>query len=64
MPPAKKEKRGGRPMALKTEPMHSRASRQLALLVAALVVAVALPAEASAARYGSRTLRSAPAAAT
>ena len=37
--------------------MHSRASRQLALLVAALVVAVALPAEASAARYGSRTLK-------
>lgn len=37
--------------------MHSRASRQLVLLVAALVVAVALPAGASAARYGSRTLK-------
>jgi cell wall-associated NlpC family hydrolase len=37
--------------------MHSRASRHLSPLLAALVVAVALPAEASAAPYGSRTLR-------
>jgi cell wall-associated NlpC family hydrolase len=44
-------------MALETDPMHSRALRQLTLLLAALAVAVALPAEASAARYGSRTLK-------
>jgi cell wall-associated NlpC family hydrolase len=37
--------------------MHSRAPRQLMLVVAALAVAVALPVDASAARYGSRTLK-------
>ena len=37
--------------------MHSRPSRHLTLLLAALLVAAAVPAEASAARYGSRTLR-------
>jgi cell wall-associated NlpC family hydrolase len=37
--------------------MSSRAVRHLMPLVAALTVAVALPAEASAARYGSRTLK-------
>src|SRR5215210_6596586 len=36
--------------------MHSRAWRQLTPFVAALAVAVALPAEAGAASYGSRTL--------
>jgi cell wall-associated NlpC family hydrolase len=37
--------------------MHSRASRHTTLLLAALVVTVALPAAASAARYGSRALK-------
>jgi cell wall-associated NlpC family hydrolase len=37
--------------------MHSRACRYLALLVASVAVAAAMPAEASAAPYGSRTLR-------
>jgi cell wall-associated NlpC family hydrolase len=36
--------------------MHSRVPRSLLLLAAFLAVAVALPAAASAARYGSRTL--------
>jgi len=37
--------------------MNAPASRQLLLLLSALVVAALLPAEASAARYGSRTLK-------
>jgi cell wall-associated NlpC family hydrolase len=37
--------------------MHSRVPRYLLLLAALLAVAVALPASASAAQYGSRTLR-------
>jgi cell wall-associated NlpC family hydrolase len=37
--------------------MHSRASRYLTLLAASLAVAAVLPAAASAAQYGSRTLR-------
>jgi cell wall-associated NlpC family hydrolase len=37
--------------------MHSRASRHLTLLAAVIAVAAVLPAAASAAQYGSRTLR-------
>jgi cell wall-associated NlpC family hydrolase len=37
--------------------MHARAARHLMPLLAALTVVVALPAEASAARYASRTLK-------
>jgi cell wall-associated NlpC family hydrolase len=37
--------------------MHSRASRHLMLLAAVIAVAAVLPAAASAAQYGSRTLR-------
>src|SRR5262245_57432094 len=39
------------------DPMDNRAPRSLTLLLAALAGAAVLPAEASAARYGSRTLK-------